>query len=448
MASSKSNPTSRPSTKASSGRPVYLVDGARTPFLKAQGKPGLFSAIDLALGASKPLMLRQPFEASDLDEVIYGCMMPSADEANIARILALRIGGGDKLTAYTVQRNCASGLQAIDNAVRNISHGYADLILAGGVDSMSRAPLLLREDMVHWLAKWNRSKSIGTKLKTLSQIKGRYFAPIIALLRGLTDPVVGLNMGQTAENLAWRFNINRTQMDEYAVQSHLRLCAAMEDGNFNNEIETLYSQSGEAFSTDDGVRPDSSVEKISKLRPFFDRPYGKVTPANSSQITDGATSLILASEEALKKHNLTPIAKLNAAQWAGLDPAQMGLGPAYAIAETLNSHNLKVDNIDYWEINEAFAAQVQACVIALADDEFCRTELATKKAIGEIPMDNLNIDGGAIALGHPVGSSGARIVLHLAHTLNRKKAKKGIATLCIGGGQGGAMLVEAMEKSE
>ena len=296
--------------KHSSERPVYLVDGARTPFLKARGKPGLFSATELALGATKPLMLRQPFDAKDLDEVIYGCMMPSADEANIARIIALRIGGGDKLTAYTVQRNCASGLQAIDNAVRNISQGYADLILAGGVDSMSRAPLLLREDMVHWLAKWNKAKSPGEKLKALGRLKGRYFAPIIALLRGLTDPVVGLNMGQTAENLAWRFNISRDEMDAYSVQSHLRLDTAMKSGHFD-EIETLYAQSGKVFNADDGVRPDSSIEKIAKLKPFFDKPYGKVTPANSSQITDGASSLIIASEVALKKYNLTPIAKLN-----------------------------------------------------------------------------------------------------------------------------------------
>jgi len=423
-------------------RPVYLVDGARTPFLKARGKPGLFSAIELALGATNPLLLRQPFEASDLDEVIYGCMMPSADEANIARILALRIGGGDKLTAYTVQRNCASGLQAIDNAVRNISHGYADLILAGGVDAMSRAPLLLHQDMVHWLANWNKARSTGAKLKALSQIRSHHFSPIIALLRGLTDPVVGLNMGQTAENLAWRFEISREQMDKYAVQSHLRLSAAMEAGKLD-EIETLYSQSGDAFSHDDGVRPDSSVEKIAKLKPFFDKPYGKITPANSSQITDGASSVIIASEAAIKKHKLTPIAKLNPAQWAGLDPAQMGLGPAYAIAKTLRAHQLIMENIDYWEINEAFAAQVQACVIALNDETFCREELHFKKAAGEIPMDKLNVDGGAIALGHPVGSSGARIVLHLAHVLQHEKASKGIATLCIGGGQGGAMLLEA-----
>ena len=428
--------------KPITGRAVYLVDGARTPFLKARGKPGLFSATDLALGATKPLMLRQPFDASEFDEVIYGCMMPSEDEANIARVIALRIGGGDKLTAYTVQRNCASGLQAIDNAVRNISHGYSDLVLAGGVDAMSRAPLLLREDMVHWLANWNRAKSAGSKLKALSQLKGRYFAPIIALMRGLTDPVVGLNMGQTAENLAYRFNITREQMDEYSVQSHLRLTAAMKAGHLN-EIEALYDAKGNVYTEDDGVRPDSSMEKLAKLKPFFDKPYGKVTPANSSQITDGATSLILASEDAVEKHGLTPIAKLNSAQWAGLNPAEMGLGPAHAIAETLKHHHLIRENIDYWEINEAFAAQVQACVLALNDPEYCKDELGLLKEIGQIPEDRLNIDGGAVSLGHPVGSSGARIVLHLANTLKRENAKKGIATLCIGGGQGGSMLVEA-----
>jgi len=435
------------STKSTIGdngaRPVYLVDGARTPFLKARGKPGLFSAIDLALGATNPLMLRQPFEASDLDEVIYGCMMPSADEANIARILALRIGGGDKLTAHTVQRNCASGMQAIDSGVRNIAHGYSDLVLCGGVDSMSRAPLLLREDMVHWLAKFNAAKTPIAKAKAIGGLKARYFAPIIALMRGLTDPVVGLNMGQTAENLAYRFGITREEMDAYSVQSHLRLTESVKAGKLD-EIEPLYGAKGKVFSEDDGVRPDSSVEKLAKLKPFFDRPYGKVTPANSSQITDGASSLILASEEAIKKHKLKPIAKLNPAQWAGLDPAEMGLGPAHAIAETLKTHHLIIENIDYWEINEAFAAQVQACVMALNDSDYCKQELGLKKAVGEIPNDKLNIDGGAIALGHPVGSSGARIVLHMAHTLKREKAKKGIATLCIGGGQGGAMLVEAI----
>ena len=423
-------------------RDVYLVDGARTPFLKARGKRGHFSAIDLALGASNPLMLRQPFDATALDEVIYGCMMPSEDEANIARILALRIGGGDKLTAYTVQRNCASGMQAVDNAVRNISHGYSDLVMAGGVDAMSRAPLLLNEQMSNWLSSFYGAKTFGSKAKVISQLRGHFFAPVIALMRGLTDPVVGLNMGQTAENLAYRFNISRDEMDGYSVQSHLRLTAAMEAGKLD-EIVPLYDKKGNVYTKDDGVRPDSSIEKLAKLKPFFDKPYGKVTPANSSQITDGASSLILASADAIEKHGLTPIAKLHAAQWAGLSPAEMGLGPAHAIAKTLDQYNLDQQDIDYWEINEAFAAQVQACILALNDTDYCKNELSLKTTIGEIPNERLNVDGGAISLGHPVGTSGARIILHLAKVLQREKADKGIASLCIGGGQGGSMLVEA-----
>lgn len=428
----------------STARPVYLIDGTRTPFLKARGKPGLFSASDLSISASATLMLRQPFFASDLDEVIYGCVMPSPDETNIARIIALRIGGGHKLTAHTVQRNCASGLQSIDTACRNIAHGYSNLVLAGGVDSMSRAPLLLREDMVHWLANWSRAKTAGAKIKALGKLRGQYFAPIISLLRGLRDPVVGLNMGQTAEELAWRFAINREQMDSFSVQSHLRLVSAIEN-NYLDEISPVYNQKGTAFTQDDGVRADSSVEKLANLKPFFDKPYGSVTPANSSQITDGACSVILASEEAIAQHNLPVLAKLNPAQWAGVDPSQMGLGPANAITETLKTHNLALDNIDYWEINEAFAAQVQACVIALNDEDYCRNDLGLSNVVGKIPIDKLNIDGGAISLGHPVGASGARIVLHLAKILQRTKASRGIASLCIGGGQGGAMLVEAVK---
>lgn len=432
------------SYSTTTARPVYLVDGARTPFLKARAKPGLFSASDLSISASNSLILRQPFTADALDEVIYGCVMPSPDETNIARIIALRIGGGNQLTAHTVQRNCASGLQAIDSACRHIAHGYSDLILAGGVDAMSRAPLLLRHDMVHWLAKWNDAKSAGAKLKAIRKLKRKYFVPIISLLRGLTDPVVGLNMGQTAEELAWRFAINRQQMDTYAVTSHQRLTRAI-DNHYLNEVSPLYTTAGQVFSQDDGVRTDSSIEKLATLKPFFDKPYGRITPANSSQITDGACSVLLASEGAIERHNLPIMAKINPAQWAGVDPTQMGLGPANAIHKTLQTHQLKLDNIDYWEINEAFAAQVQACVLALNDANYCQQELGLKAPLGIIPSDKLNIDGGAISLGHPVGASGARIVLHLANILQRKHASTGIASLCIGGGQGGAMLVEAVQ---
>ena len=423
------------------GNKVYIVDGARTPFLKARGKTGPFPAADLAVSAARPLMDRMPFDATAFDEVIMGCVMPSADEANIARILALRIGCGERVPAWTVQRNCASGMQALDCAAQNIASGRSDLILAGGVESMSHAPVLLNEQMVNWLADFSKAKSAMDKIRALGKLRGGHLKPIIGLLRGLTDPVVGLSMGQTAENLAHRFGIDRTTMDTYAMHSHHRLAKAIDDGFFA-EIVHIYDKKGNVYKEDDGLRRDSDLAGLAKLKPVFDRHFGKVTAGNSAQVTDGAAVLVLASEKAVAKYNLPILATITDAQWAGLDPAEMGLGPAYAMAPILERHKLTVSDIDYWEINEAFATQVLSCREAWMSDDYCRDFLSHKSAIGEIPLDRLNVDGGGISIGHPVGASGARITLHLAHILKRTNSKRGIASLCIGGGQGGALLIE------
>jgi acetyl-CoA C-acetyltransferase len=368
-------------------------------------------------------------------------MMPGPDEANIARVIALRLGCGKKVPAWTVQRNCASGMQALDSAAADISLGRAHLVLAGGIEAMSHAPVLLNNEMVGWLGRLAMSKKPIDKLKTFAALRPRHLKPIIGLLRGLTDPVVGLSMGQTAENIAHRFNIDRLAMDEYAVQSHQRLAAAQEAGILD-EIEALYDKKGHAYLNDDGVRTDSSVERLAKLRPVFDRHFGNVTAGNSAQITDGAAMLLLASEEAVKEFKLPVLGKIIDSNWAGLEPAQMGLGPVHAITPILQRNELSIDDIDYWEINEAFAAQVLACLAAWQDEKYCKEELGLEAAFGKLNQNKLNIDGGGVSLGHPVGSSGARIVLHLLHVLKRKKAKRGIASLCIGGGQGGAMLIE------
>ena len=230
-------------------------------------------------------------------------------------------------------------------------------------------------------------------------------------------------------------------MDGFAVDSHHRLAAAHAAG-YLDEIEVLYDSSGKFYDHDDGVRPESSIEKLAKLRPVFDRKYGSVTAGNSAQVTDGATLLLLASEEAVKKYNLPVIAKIIDTQWAGLDPAVMGMGPVHAMSPIMDRQQLAIGDIDYWEINEAFATQVLGCVEAWKDDDYCRTHLGQDKAVGEIPHERLNIDGGGVSLGHPVGASGARIVLHLAKVLQRENARRGMASLCIGGGQGGAMLIE------
>lgn len=422
---------------------IYVVDGARTPFLKAQKGPGPFAASDLATQAGRALLLRQPFAPSELDEVILGCAAPSPDETNIGRMVALRLGCGKKVPGWTVMRNCASGMQAIDSAIANIQSGRSELVLAGGVDALSRAPLLYSDAMVRWFAGMMSLRSPGQKLRHFLKLRpAMLLTPVIGLMKGLTDPVVGLLMGQTAENLAWRFGINRTQMDEFSVRSHQRAAAARQAGHLD-EIVPLVDGNGKVYAEDDGVRDDATLAGMAKPKPFFDKKYGNITAANSSQITDGAAWVILASEAAVQKWGLEPLGRIVDSQWSGLEPEQMGLGPVHASTPLLQRHGLGIKDVDYWELNEAFAAQVLGCQAAWRDERYCREQLGLEHPFGEIDDNRLNVDGGAVAIGHPVGASGARIVLHLLHVLRRNRARRGVATICIGGGLGGAMLLEA-----
>jgi acetyl-CoA C-acetyltransferase len=429
-------------------QPIYIVDGARSPFLKSKNRPGPFAASDLATQAGRSLLARQTFAPDRLDEVILGCAAPSVDEVNIGRVAALRMGCGQKVPGWTVMRNCASGMQAVDSGIANILAGKSNLVLAGGVDALSRAPLLYNDKMVLWFSDLASSKTNTQRAALFAKLPVKsLLAPIIGIMKGLTDPMVGLLMGQTAENLAHRFGITREQQDAFAVRSHKRVFESQRNKHLaagGGEIEALFDAKGNPYLLDDGVRADASMENLAKLRPFFDRKYGTVTPGNSSQITDGAAWLLLASESALKEFRLNPIGRIVDSEWAGLDPAQMGLGPVHAATPILKRHGLGLDDLDYWEINEAFAAQVLGCLAAWKDEKYCREELGLDRALGSIDENKLNVDGGAIALGHPVGASGTRIVLHLLKVLKRNNKKRGIACICIGGGLGGAMLVEAL----
>ena len=428
--------------------PVYVVDGARTPFLKSRNRPGPFSASDLATQAGRALLVRQPVAPQELDEVILGCAAPSVDEVNIGRVAALRMGCGQKVPAWTVMRNCASGMQAVDSAITNIVAGRSNLVLAGGVDALSRAPLLYGDRMVLWFSDMAAARTPLQKLALFGKLPvASLLKPVIGIMKGLTDPMVGLLMGQTAENLAHRFGVTREQMDLFSLRSHRKVAEAQQQGWLapgGGEVEALYDANGKVYALDDGVRPDASLESLGKLKPFFDRKYGNVTPGNSSQITDGGAWLLLASAEAVRRFKLSPIGRIVDAQWAGLDPAQMGLGPVHAATPILQRNGLGLNDLDYWEINEAFAAQVLACLAAWRDEKYCREELGLEGALGSLEEEKLNVDGGAIALGHPVGASGTRIVLHLLKVLKRTGKKRGIAAICIGGGLGGAMLVEAL----
>ena len=425
---------------------IYVIDGARTPFLKSKNRPGPFAAGDLAVQAGRALLVRQKFAPQELDEVILGCAAPSVDEVNIGRVAALRMGCGEKVPGWTVMRNCASGMQALDSGVNNILAGRSQLVLAGGVDALSRVPLLYNDIMVGWFSDLAAARSGGQRAALFARMPFKaLLAPVIGIMKGLTDPMVGLLMGQTAENLAHRFGITREQMDAYSVRSHQRVARAQDEGPLKSgggEVEALYDANGNAYPLDDGVRRDASMAGLAKLKPFFDRKYGNVTPGNSSQITDGAAWLILASDEAVRRHGLSPIGRIVDSQWAGLDPAQMGLGPVHAATPILERHGLALGDLDYWEINEAFAAQVLGCLAAWKDDKYCKEQLGLERAMGGLDEEKLNVDGGAVALGHPVGASGARIVLHMLKLLKRKNAKRGMASICIGGGLGGAMLLE------
>lgn len=423
---------------------VFLVDGARTPFLKARQGPGPFTPVDLAVQAGRPLLARQSFDSAAFDLVILGCVNVIADEMNPARVAALRLGLGEQTVAFTVQINCGSGMQSIDTAYRYIRDGSHQMILAGGAEALSHAPLVLRQSAVEWFGRMNAAKGPLDMARAMTGLRPEFFKPVIGLERGLTDPITALNMGQTAEVLAHRFGIDRATADAYAVQSHHRLAAAQDDGVLDDEVMPAFDRDGTVYDHDDGVRPDSDMESLAKLNPVFEKPHGKVTAGNSSQITDGASWVIVASERAVEAHGLTPLAEITDSEWAALDPSIMGLGPVLAATPIAQRHGLGVDDIDLWELNEAFAAQVLSCLAAWNDTEFCREVLGYDAAFGRIDRDRLNIDGGAISLGHPVGTSGNRIVLHLANAMKARGARRGIATECIGGGLGGAMMLEAV----
>src|ERR1700752_4742244 len=423
-------------------RPVFIVDGSRTPFLKARSGPGPFTPVDLAVQCGRPLLARQPFAPTAFDQVILGCVNVIADEMNPARVAALRLGMGEKMVAFTVQINCGSGMQSIDTGYRYIREGVSDLILAGGAEALRHAPLVWPQQGVRWFAGLAGAKGIGAKIMAALKAPPPYFKPIIGLERGLTDPITELNMGQTAEVVGHLFGVTREQSDAYAVESHRRLANAQKEGFLKGEVETAFARDGKFYDHDDGVRPDSTPETLAKLRPVFERPWGQVTAGNSSQITDGASWVILASEDAVVKHGLTPKAVIIDSQWSALDPSIMGLGPVLSATELLKRHKFSLQDIGTWELNAAFATPVLGCLAAWDDEKFCREILGLEGAAGQIDRTKLNVDGGAISLGHPVGCSGNRIVLHLVNAMKRLGTKRGIATECIGGGQGGAMLIE------
>lgn len=423
---------------------IAIIDGLRTPFCKAGGALKEIEADDLAAYALKEIWRRNSFYPEELDEVIVGNAVQPVTAANIARVIALKAGLPKSVPAYTVQRNCASGFEALTTAANKILAGEAEFIAVAATESMSRIPFLASFELKEYLTAWSRAKTLKQKLSLLSSFKFKYLHPVIGLQQGLSDPICGLNMGLTAEVLAKEFKISREEQDAYAVQSHEKAAKARAAGKFREEIHPLLAPPHyqTVLEHDDGIKEHCSLERLAALPPYFDRFTGTVTAANSSQITDGAVAALVMRESQAKARGLQPIGYLRDYSYAGLEGSRMGLGPVYATAQLLKKGKYSLKDFSIIELNEAFAAQVLACVQAFASRTFAEKELGLSAPLGEIDLAQLNPNGGAIAIGHPVGASGLRLVLTLLKELKRSNKNLGLATLCVGGGQGGSLALE------
>ncbi|HVJ63788.1 MAG TPA: thiolase family protein [Bdellovibrionota bacterium] len=431
---------------------AYLVNGVRTPFAKAGGQLKDLSGVELGRFALSELIARSGLSVAEIgklvDEVIIGNTGTPSDAANISRVVALNAGLPEPVSAYTVHRNCASAMESVAQAALKVDSGHYDVVFAGGTESMSQMPLIYNQVAVNFFDQMSRAKSTAQKLSLLAKMPiGAFLKPRIAIVEGLTDPFCGINMGGTAEVLAKEFKISREEQDQFALASHQKAVSAAERGIYTGEIAPLPipPKYKETLAVDAGPRKGQSLEALAKLKPYFDRKHGTVTVGNACPITDGAAMALIANEAGLKKlGGAQPIAKIIGYAFAGLDPKRMGLGPVYATHKALKQTGLRLSDMGVIEINEAFAAQVIACLMAFDSEKYCQEHFGSSR-MGLVDLENLNPNGGAIAIGHPVGATGTRIILTAALEMKRRNVQYALATLCIGGGQGGAVILENID---
>lgn len=420
---------------------VAIIDGIRTPFCKAGGVIKDLEADDLGAYAVRELLARLKIDASLIDELVFGNVIQPPNAANIARILAVKGGLPIKTPAFTVNRNCASGMEAIVTGANRILLGEADCVIAGGTESMSNFPVSVRKQMKEFLMSLSKAKSWKQKLGALTTFRPKFLVPEFP---EISDPLCSLSMGQTAEILSRDFKITRSEQDQFALMSHERAVKATKDGRLKEEIVPIPIPP--AFNQmqliDEGPRENQTMDVLGKLKPSFDSLTGTVTAGNASPLTDGAAAVLLMRESKAKELGLQPLGYITDFAAAGLAPNRMGLGPVYASAKLFAKTGLTLNDFDLIEINEAFAAQVLAVMRAFASKDFAEKELGRDTPLGEIDIDRLNVNGGAVALGHPLGASGTRLILTLLKELKRRNLRRGLAALCIGGGQGEAVVLE------
>jgi acetyl-CoA acyltransferase len=419
-----------------------IVAGLRTPFVRAGTDFAQLDVLELARAVTVELIQRCALEPAQVEHVIYGNVTRPVHYSNLARELVLAAGLPSRTPAETVTLACASACQAITDATNLIERGYADVVIAGGVEMLSNVPISLSPPLARALVGASQARSVGGKLNSL---RGLTLADLPPVAPTITETSTGLSMGQSAELMAKKNGIKREDQDGWALASHRKAAAAWDDGRLAEEVATVYvaNNGGRAVTTDNHIRRDTSLEKLSALKPVFDRNYGTVTAGNSSPLTDGAASVLLMSDDKAASLGVQPKALVRSYAYTAVDPAdELLIGPAYAIPKALERAGLQLSDIDVVEMHEAFAAQVLSTLRKLESKAFAEQELGHAEPVGRLDPDRINLRGGSIALGHPFGATGARCVTTLANEMARLSAQFGLVSVCAAGGVGAAIVLE------
>ncbi len=428
-------------TLGTNGRRVAVVAGVRTPFAKAGTALKDFTAIELGKFAVAELVQRTNLDGKNVDAVVYGTVVPSVIAPNIAREIALMPMLPKGTEAYTVSRACASANQAITDAADQIVLGHHDVIIAGGAESLSNVPILHSRGMSDKLVALSRAKSPAQRLKIIGSFRPKDLVPITP---AIAEPTTGESMGESAEKMAKINHISREAQDEFALRSHELAAAGTRDCRLTAEVVPVYlpPKFEKALSSDNGIRTDSSLQQLGVLKPVFDRRYGTVTAGNSSPLTDGASAVLLMSEEHAKSLGYEPLAFIRSYAYAALDPGeQLLMGPVLAAPVALKRAGLTLADMDLVEMHEAFAAQVLCNLEGFVSPEWAR-RAGFSTPVGEVDPERLNVMGGSISIGHPFGATGGRIITTLVNELRRRDGQFGLMTVCAAGGMGHAMVVE------
>jgi acetyl-CoA acyltransferase len=422
------------------GRRVAIVAGIRTPFARSGTTLKSLSAIDLGKRFVTELIQRTEIDAKFVEAIIYGTVVPSVLAPNIAREVSLLPLLPKGVQSFTVSRACASANQAITDAADQITLGHADMIIAGGAESLSNVPILHSRGMSDALVAASKAKTFGGRVKALAKVRPRDLVPITP---AIAEPSTGESMGESAEKMAKINAIPREAQDQFALRSHRLAAAGTADGRLTAEIAPVYVPPAfDAMTSDNGIRSDSSIEALAALRPVFDRKYGSVTAGNSSPLTDGASAVLLMSEERAKALGYTPLAFIRSYSYAALDPGeQLLMGPVLAAPVALKRAGLSLGDIDLIEMHEAFAAQV-LCNLKGFESQVWAERAGFSKPVGEVDRARLNVMGGSISIGHPFGATGGRILTTLCNELTRRGGQFGLMTVCAAGGMGHAMVIE------